>query len=89
MLSEQVKYLTSSQWGTPSLTLPLSHTKMQDQVESLVNTADSLYFIYDGGEFIAVVNTVGACSKYINEGNLKEPVVYCADLTNQTSERVF
>jgi hypothetical protein len=77
------------QWGTPSLTLPSSYTRIQDKVESIVNSTDTLYFIYDGADCIDVVSTVNACSKYVNDGTLAEPIIYCANLNDQTSERVF
>ncbi len=74
-------------WGQPTLTLPLSYTKRQDDIAAIVDYSVMLYFIYDGGEYVTTVNSERKRDNAIK--NLKDAQVYAANLENQTSERIL
>ena len=74
-------------WGAPSLTLPLSYTRMQDDVAAIVNQSDILYYIYNAGEYVTVMNSAKARDRAIK--GVGDWQVYACDLNAQKSERIF
>lgn len=74
-------------WGNATLTLPASFTRMKAETKALAWKSDVLYYIYDAGEYVTVVNTERRRDRVIK--GLTDCAVYAADLTAGRSERIL